>query len=235
MRGTVAVDLTARELEVLALLIDRADEVVEKGRILDLVWGPAFRGDPNIVEVYISQLRRKVDHPFGEHRIETVRPDPATPRRLRGARALVATLALLAGCGGGSGPAEDAAPSLPVATSAPPTPPKTAAPVANWASYGRDLANTRTNTAESAVTAATVGDLAVGWSTKGLVGVTGTPSVVDGVAYFGDWNGVVWAVDASTGAERWQATIGGWVVGAPAVADGRVYASSGHTLFSTLR
>ena len=37
------------------------------------VWGPGFGGDPNIVEVYIGYLRKKVDLPFGRHSIETVR------------------------------------------------------------------------------------------------------------------------------------------------------------------
>jgi DNA-binding response OmpR family regulator len=33
----------------------------------------AFRGDPNIVEVYVSSLRRKLDAPFGRRTIQTVR------------------------------------------------------------------------------------------------------------------------------------------------------------------
>ena len=69
----VAVDLTARELEVLAFLLDHPDETVGKTELLDAVWGRDFEGDPNIVEVYVSQLRRKVDEPFGRHRIRTVR------------------------------------------------------------------------------------------------------------------------------------------------------------------
>ena len=36
-------------------------------------WGPAFDGDPNIVEVYVGHLRRKLDEPFGRRSIETVR------------------------------------------------------------------------------------------------------------------------------------------------------------------
>lgn len=72
-RGDVAVDLTAREMEVLALLLDRADDTVTKAEILDGVWGPGFAGDENIVEVYVGHLRHKLDSPFGRRTIETVR------------------------------------------------------------------------------------------------------------------------------------------------------------------
>ena len=44
-----------------------------KAEILDHVWDFDFDGDPNIVEVYIGHLRRKIDEPFGRHAIETVR------------------------------------------------------------------------------------------------------------------------------------------------------------------
>lgn len=72
-RGNVAVDLTAREMEVLALLLDHADHTITKAEILEGVWGPEFAGDENIVEVYVGHLRQKVDNPFGRCSIETVR------------------------------------------------------------------------------------------------------------------------------------------------------------------
>ena len=65
--------LTAREFAVLEFLLRRAGEVVSKGEILDNVWDFAFEGDPNIVEVYIRHLRRKLDEPFGKQLIETIR------------------------------------------------------------------------------------------------------------------------------------------------------------------
>jgi DNA-binding response OmpR family regulator len=67
------VDLTARETEVLAYLLDHPDETVGKGELLGAVWGEDFNGDPNIVEVYVGHLRRKLDEPFGSQSIETVR------------------------------------------------------------------------------------------------------------------------------------------------------------------
>ena len=41
--------------------------------MLEAVWGADFDGDPNIIEVYISHLRRKLDEPFGRAMIVTVR------------------------------------------------------------------------------------------------------------------------------------------------------------------
>ncbi|MFI1724805.1 response regulator transcription factor [Streptomyces sp. NPDC020489] len=52
--------LTAKEFAVLEQLVTRAGEVVSKAQILDHVWDFAYDGDPNIVEVYISTLRRKL-------------------------------------------------------------------------------------------------------------------------------------------------------------------------------
>lgn len=73
LRGSASVDLTAREMEVLAYLLDHSDETVGKGELLEAVWGAEFDGDPNIVEVYVGHLRRKLDEPFGCQSIETVR------------------------------------------------------------------------------------------------------------------------------------------------------------------
>ena len=71
--GARRIALTAREFEVLEFLMRRAGQVVSKHEILDGVWDYDFDGDPNIVEVYIRRLRRKVDEPYGRHAIETVR------------------------------------------------------------------------------------------------------------------------------------------------------------------
>ena len=65
--------LTAREFAVLEYLVRRAGQVVGKAEILDGVLEYDFQGDPNIVEVYIRRLRRKIDEPFGRRDIETLR------------------------------------------------------------------------------------------------------------------------------------------------------------------
>lgn len=72
-RDGTAIDLTTREFAVLEFLMRRAGDVVSKADILDHVWDFAFEGDPNIVEVYIRRLRRKIDEPFGRRSIDTVR------------------------------------------------------------------------------------------------------------------------------------------------------------------
>ncbi|GAA4790894.1 response regulator transcription factor [Streptomyces ziwulingensis] len=58
--GGDEVSLTAREFAVLEQLVLRAGQVVSKGEILEHVWDFAYEGDPNIVEVYVSVLRRKL-------------------------------------------------------------------------------------------------------------------------------------------------------------------------------
>jgi two-component system, OmpR family, response regulator len=72
-RDDVPLTLTTRELDVLEFLVRRAGQVLSKQDILAGVWEYDFEGDPNIVEVYIGRLRRKVDEPFGRRSIETVR------------------------------------------------------------------------------------------------------------------------------------------------------------------
>ena len=54
------VTLTAKEFAVLEHLVVRAGAVVSKAEILEHVWDFAYEGDPNIVEVYVSALRRKL-------------------------------------------------------------------------------------------------------------------------------------------------------------------------------
>ena len=46
---------------------------VSKTEILETVWGGNFDGDPNIVEVYVGYLRRKLDKPGNPSLITTVR------------------------------------------------------------------------------------------------------------------------------------------------------------------
>ncbi|GLF94715.1 response regulator transcription factor [Streptomyces yaizuensis] len=67
--GEAETTLTAKEFSVLEQLAVRAGEVVSKAQILEHVWDFAYDGDPNIIEVYISALRRKLGAP----RIQTVR------------------------------------------------------------------------------------------------------------------------------------------------------------------
>ena len=63
--------LTATEFCILEALLRRPDEVISKPDLLDSCWDWAFDGDPNIVEVYVSRLRRKLQG--SSVRIDTVK------------------------------------------------------------------------------------------------------------------------------------------------------------------
>ncbi len=73
LRSGVVIGLTAREFALLELFMRRPGEVLSKQHLLDHVWGFDFEGDENIVEVYVGYLRRKIDEPFGQRSIQTVR------------------------------------------------------------------------------------------------------------------------------------------------------------------
>ena len=72
-RGETPVELTPRQFSMLEFLLRRAGEVVSKATILAHVWDFSFDGDPNIVEVYVRQLRQRIDEPFGRDSLQTVR------------------------------------------------------------------------------------------------------------------------------------------------------------------
>jgi two-component system, OmpR family, response regulator len=72
-RGQAPVALTPRQFALLEFLMSRAGEVVSKSTILEHVWDFAYEGDPNIVEVYVHQLRLRIDEPFGRRSLQTVR------------------------------------------------------------------------------------------------------------------------------------------------------------------
>ncbi len=67
------VTLTPREFALLEFLMLNADNPLAKSEILSSVWGSDFDGDPNIVEVYIGYLRRKIDAKGQPSIIRTVR------------------------------------------------------------------------------------------------------------------------------------------------------------------
>ncbi|MEV0162292.1 response regulator transcription factor [Nonomuraea fuscirosea] len=71
-RGQNAIELTPREFALLEYLLRRRDEVVSKSEILEHVWD-TFDTDPNVVEVYVGYLRRKIDAPYGRNALQTVR------------------------------------------------------------------------------------------------------------------------------------------------------------------
>jgi two-component system, OmpR family, response regulator len=60
-RGDHSIELTATEFKLLLYLLRHATRVLSKSQILQAVWDDGFTGDSNIVEIYISYLRKKID------------------------------------------------------------------------------------------------------------------------------------------------------------------------------
>jgi two-component system OmpR family response regulator len=60
-RGQTAIELTPTEFKLLRYLMMNPRRVLSKAQILDHVWEYDFGGDANVVETYISYLRKKVD------------------------------------------------------------------------------------------------------------------------------------------------------------------------------
>jgi two-component system OmpR family response regulator len=71
-RGGVEVPLTATEFRLLRFFLMNPERVVSKAQILDHVWHYDFGGDTNILETYVSYLRRKLNE-LGPPLIHTVR------------------------------------------------------------------------------------------------------------------------------------------------------------------
>jgi two-component system OmpR family response regulator len=72
-RGEQEIALTPREFGLLDFLLRHRGDVVTKTEILQNVWDANYDGDPNVVEVYVGYLRRKIDAPYDRRSIETVR------------------------------------------------------------------------------------------------------------------------------------------------------------------
>ncbi|UQU62458.1 response regulator transcription factor [Couchioplanes caeruleus] len=72
-RGDVEIELSAREFDILALLLTRAGQCVTRYQILDEVWDGETDLRSNVIDVYVASLRAKVDKPFGRHAITTLR------------------------------------------------------------------------------------------------------------------------------------------------------------------
>lgn len=67
------IELTHREYELLHYLVENKNRVLNRDQILQQVWGYDYTGDTNVVDVYISYLRTKIDYKFNERHIHTIR------------------------------------------------------------------------------------------------------------------------------------------------------------------
>ncbi len=71
-RGGVAVELSPTEFKLLRFFLLNPDRVLSRAQILDHVWEYDFGGGANVVETYVSYLRKKLDR-LGPPLIHTVR------------------------------------------------------------------------------------------------------------------------------------------------------------------
>jgi DNA-binding response OmpR family regulator len=72
-RGKRAIDLTAKEFDLLEYLLSHPRQVLTREQIIQRVWGYDFIGDTNIIEVYIRYLRTKLEGEGESRLIDTVR------------------------------------------------------------------------------------------------------------------------------------------------------------------
>ena len=72
-RAGALIELTAKEFSIVEFLARRNGEVVSKADLLEHAWDFAYDGDPNVIEVHMSNIRRKIDKPFRTESLRTVR------------------------------------------------------------------------------------------------------------------------------------------------------------------
>ena len=72
-RNKRAIELTAKEFDLLEYLLSHPRQVLTRDQILEKVWGYDFMGDSNIIEVYIRYLRLKLEENNEKRLVQTVR------------------------------------------------------------------------------------------------------------------------------------------------------------------
>jgi two-component system OmpR family response regulator len=72
-RGDVEIEMSAREFDILYLLVSRVGKVVSRYTILDEVWDGETDLRSNVIDVHLARSRTKIDQPFGTSSITTVR------------------------------------------------------------------------------------------------------------------------------------------------------------------
>jgi two-component system OmpR family response regulator len=72
-RGDHEVALSAKEFALLETFMRRPGEVLSRLQLLEHAWDYDYENRSNVVDVYVRYLREKIDRPFGNHSIETVR------------------------------------------------------------------------------------------------------------------------------------------------------------------
>lgn len=72
-RGEREIKLTLQEFKLLKLLIENKDKVLSRSQLLDTVWGVNYDNNTNVVDVYISYLRNKIDAEDEPKLIKTIK------------------------------------------------------------------------------------------------------------------------------------------------------------------
>src|SRR5580658_7272373 len=89
---------------------------------------------------------------------------------------------------------------------------------AEWPMFGQNPANTAYNSAETTISTSNVSSLKTKWKFTTGGDVSARAAVVNGVVYFPDWGGNMWALNASTGAVIWSNQISAYGLAAGTVA-----------------
>lgn len=71
--GEETINLTKKEFDLLAYLLQHKNEVVSRETLLNEVWDYDYMGETNVVDVYVRYIRQKIDDKFGDKIVNTVR------------------------------------------------------------------------------------------------------------------------------------------------------------------
>lgn len=72
-RGDQVLDLTAKEFKLLEYLLRNKNMVVTRSAIIEHIWEVTFDSETNVLDVYMTRLRKKVDEGFPKRLIQTIR------------------------------------------------------------------------------------------------------------------------------------------------------------------
>lgn len=79
LRGRIAersgrpLKLTTREFDLLVLFLRHPNQVLSRGQIMSRIWGEDFFGDSNVLEVFVGNIRRELEHEGQSRVIQTIR------------------------------------------------------------------------------------------------------------------------------------------------------------------
>lgn len=73
LRGGINIELSSKEFNILEYLVQNSGIVLSRDQILEHAWNFDYLGGSNIVDVYINYLRKKIDAPYKNKLIHTIR------------------------------------------------------------------------------------------------------------------------------------------------------------------